>query len=115
MVEMPDEITAIKVALASRGVTVSDEDAAAVRSAIEGLWGLPEFSSSGSPRPPLSIHHRTFTRPRDAIAAYCTLGNGYMGRPMHHPDRKDLTPMYGVGLAILMSALAVFLHFWLRL
>jgi hypothetical protein len=39
---MPDEITtAIKVALASRGITLSDEDAAAVRSAIESVWGPP--------------------------------------------------------------------------
>ena len=37
---MPDDITAgIKVALASRGVTISDEDAAAVRAAVERVWG----------------------------------------------------------------------------
>jgi hypothetical protein len=39
---MPDEITAaLKIALASRGVTISDDDAEAVRSAIERVWGPP--------------------------------------------------------------------------
>ena len=39
---MPDEITAaIKVALASRGLTISDVDAEAVRSAVERVWGPP--------------------------------------------------------------------------
>jgi len=37
---MPDEITAaIKIALASRGVTISDEDAATVRAAVKRVWG----------------------------------------------------------------------------
>ena len=37
---MHDEITAaIKVALASRAITISDADATAVRSAIERVWG----------------------------------------------------------------------------
>jgi hypothetical protein len=42
-VEMPDEITAaVKVALAARGVTVSDADAEAVRSAIERAWAAAQ-------------------------------------------------------------------------